>query len=86
MLTCQPVSLPLRDIAIFGPIMRQEVGWESQTKATHAKNWVSIPKASNEKVAESLNFQMAANLKKIFCTKEIITCDSTWIFEKNSTY
>ena len=70
--TCQPVTLPLRDIVIFGPIMRQEIGWESKTKATHAKNWVSIPKASNEKVAESLNFQMAANLKKIFCKVEKI--------------
>ena len=33
---------------------------------------ICAPKTSNEKVAESLNFQMAANLKKIFCTKEMI--------------
>ena len=70
--TCQPVTLPLRDIVIFGPIMRQEIGWEIKSKATHAKNWVSIPKASNKKVAESLKFQMAANLKKMFWTKEMI--------------
>ena len=40
--TCQPVTLPLQDIVIFGPIMRQEIGRESKTKATHAKNWVSM--------------------------------------------
>ena len=45
--TCQPVTLPLQDIVIFGPIMRQEIGREIKSKATHAKKWQAMKKLQN---------------------------------------